>query len=125
MSDIVQRLPVIRKVRDGADFARLQEVAAEDEHRVYFPSHVVEKDGEVAGYLGVCSMPMLRVWLHKERMKARDTAFVMGVAENLLREKGVEVTGGLIARQSPLFPHLAKLGWLPVGESLLITKDLR
>lgn len=117
-------MPVIRKVRDVADFNRLVEAAAEDEHRVYFPSHVIEKGGEVAGYLGVCSMPILRVWLHREKMKARDTAMAIAVAENLMRANGIEVAGGLIAKTSPVFPHLPKLGWLPVGETVLVTKDL-
>lgn len=124
MSDLIEKFPVVRPVRDAADFARLEAEALRDNHYVFQPSHVVEKGGEVAGYLGICSLPLLRVWLHTERMKARDTAMVMAIAENLMRANGVQMAAGMIARNSKLFGHLPRLGWTPVAETFLAVKNL-
>jgi hypothetical protein len=124
MSDLVKEFPMVRPLRGQADWERLRDEAAKDGHEIFFPSHVIEKHGEVAGYLGVCSMPMLRMWLHTERMKARDSLLAMAVAENLMRANGVQAAGGLISRESNVFPHMAKMGWKGIGETVLHVKNL-
>lgn len=122
---VLQTMPLLRPVRTKADWERLTAEAAEDNHQVFFPSHLIEKGGEVAGYMGLCSMPLLRFWLHSERMKARDTVTVLNLAENMMRANGIEVAAGLISKESPAFPLVRKFGWSVVGESMVCMKNLK
>lgn len=124
LSDLIQRLPLIRPVRTPADFERLRLAAEEDEHKVFFPSHSIEKEGELVGYIGLNSMPLLRMWMHTRKMTTRDCVMAMAVAENMLRASGVASMGCLISRESPFLPVVGKLGWTAVGESVVHLKSL-
>lgn len=57
--------------------------AKADGHAVYFPSFVLEKDGEIVGYYSV-AVPMVLSWQDSKKMNALDSIKELGHIEGAL-----------------------------------------
>lgn len=104
-------LPWLRPVQDW-DLAPLKAAAGDDGHVVIAPTHVIWKEGELAGYVSLGRMPLLLSWLHTHKIKARDTQYVLNLCENLA---SAAAPGGVLCvpcvEQSPLRPYMEKFGY--------------
>lgn len=100
----------------------LSKVAAQDDHVVIAPGHVVEKDHRMIGYLGV--VPSVLVWMDTHEARVRDSAMVLNFFENMLANNGAGVISVPCNEKSPYLPYLDRLGYADVGSFRMFMKNL-
>ena len=66
------------------DWEELSRNAAEDGHAVYFPTHVLEKDGRIVGYLSLNAVPLVLSWQDSKRMGPVDSVEEIGFIKGAL-----------------------------------------
>lgn len=113
--------PVIMPLR-AEDVKPLKEVAKADNHTLLFPTHVIRRSGEVVGYCSMGGMPILNTWVHSERVRARESAMLLNVAENVMRATGSKAVVTPCSADSPFFPLMEKLGYSRMGQTTLNLK---
>ena len=118
---MIENMIQIRAVEEE-DMSALQEMAKADDHAVIAPSLIVEKDGQIIGYLGM--VPTVLVWLDSQRVKARDSLIVANTYENLLRAQWNGVIAVPCVNKSPLKEYLPKLGYFGATDVTLFLKNL-
>ena len=67
------------------DVEPLQKAAAADNHGVWFPSHILEKDGEIVGYFSA-AVPVVLSWQDSKKMNAADSLKELGFIEGVLSQ---------------------------------------
>lgn len=103
--------PSINKIQTQNQIERLHKALTSDSHLPFYPSHVVEKEGEIIGALSILSVPMLYVWMHSKVAHARDSYFALQVAENLARNAGATSVVLPCKSDSPFYKYLTSLGF--------------
>ena len=118
MSDpkTINFLPTLRPLRTNADFHALHEAAAADQHRVIAPTHLVEKSGGVVGYCSLGGATPMLVWLDSQKVQARDSLYLLNMAENLAANAGVRQLMVPCQTDSPFHPFMEKFGYIAAGK---------
>lgn len=120
---LLHRFPRIRRVKDDEEVERLIAEAAADKHATIMASHVVEKDGQVIGHLSIGEVPMVLVWMHQQRARARDSAAVLNFIENNFNPGTVICVPCPLG--SPFHPRLVEEGsYKDFGPSTLFFKRI-
>lgn len=106
--------PAIRKIDSQELKAAVIAEAKADNDQIHFPTHVIMKGGQIAGGVCMAGVPLVMVWSHTERMRARDSAFMNGVITSVMNDRGPN--GYFIAcnDRSPYMGHMDKLGFEPI-----------
>lgn len=115
------------KIEELQSLGELQELVAaakEDNHDVLFPSHIFRKSGELIGYAGVFSMPILMWWLDSKKGNARDTLEMLKEVEKLARTKQVKRYVTICSENSPYFKHMNRLGYSKLGKTVMFQKEI-
>jgi hypothetical protein len=100
----------------------LWKAAQADNHTVLFPTHVVEKDGTVAGYASICNTPILHVWLDSRRISPRDSLMLWKRGEQIVKTKGYGSVILPCANTSPFYPLMERQGYSPIIDTTLFGK---
>jgi hypothetical protein len=118
MSDpaTISFLPTVRPMRTNADFHALHEAAAADNHRVIAATHMVEKDNAVVGYCSLGAATPMLVWLDAKKVRARDSLYLLNMAENLAANAGTRTLLVPCQTDSPFHPFMEKFGYQNAGK---------
>jgi hypothetical protein len=119
-----QLLPLLRPLNTPEQLALLQEVAAQDNHTVVGATHLVWKDGQIAGYGSLGGIPVLNVWLDSRKVHARESLVLLNAAEAILANAGVRGVLMPCAENSPFKPYMQKLGYAELGETVMHIKQI-
>lgn len=103
----------------------LDHAAGEDGHYVTSPSHIIANEREIVGCVSLGNLPALLVWSHSQKVKARESAYLLNAAENVLSARGVQQFVMPCFENSPYFPAMEKLGFVNLGQPHLFLKTLR
>lgn len=114
----IQELQSIEELRE------LVLVASKDHHDVVFPTHTVKKNGELIGYAGIFSTPVLMWWLDSKKGTARDTLDLLKQIEDLARSRKVGRYVTICSQESPYFKHMNRLGYTKMGSTVMFQKEL-
>lgn len=104
------------------ELRELEAAANADKHAMIAPTYVVRKEGEIIGYIGV--VPSILVWLHTEKAKVRDATLVMDFFESIITSNGAPIIGVPCKDESPMFPFMEKVGYVPVSKTTFFLKNL-
>jgi hypothetical protein len=115
--------PEIRPIT-SEDLAALQLEAAKDDHQVWFPTHTLWKDGELVGYISDQVMPVVNLWLHSKKLKAKDSLQLLKQYDEYCKAKGQNGYVMPCSQNSPFFPKMPKLGFRYFGSTSLFYKNL-
>lgn len=125
MNDLLDNLPLLRPLRGGHDLERLVKAAAADGHLVWGPSHVIEKSGEIVGYIGLNSVPYFQGWFHTKQIGARESVMLFNQVENLARgHREWEQLMLLLPNTSPFCPVIERFGYRHLANAGLHLKTL-
>lgn len=107
-------------------YLQLQNKAAEDNHAVIAPTHLVLKGEEVVGYVSINNLPMVLAWLSTKEMKARDSFSIINMSELLVQEQGWRSVCLPIDDTSPFLNVMPSIGYrtLSTGKVNLFVKEL-
>jgi hypothetical protein len=103
------------RLMQAEDRDALAKAAAEDEHVVVAPTHVIEKDGKIVGYASLGMVTVLNTWVHSRHVTARDSVMLLREGEKLLAKTGAKVVCLPVAPNSPFLPFVEKLGYTRLG----------
>lgn len=94
-----------------ADEANLKATCEADKHIVLYPTHIVEKSGEIIGSLSINAVPTVYLWMHTEKAKARDSVMVQNFLDNFMATFTPVYMVPCVAT-SPYFDYMKKVGYL-------------
>lgn len=94
-----------------ADEATLRASCEGDNHLMFFPTHVVEKGGEIIGSLSINAVPTVYLWMHTEKAKARDSVMVQNFLDNFMATFTSCYMVPCVAT-SPYFDYMKRVGYL-------------
>lgn len=104
--------------------SELDQVAADDDHFVLYPTHTIDDGDLIVGYASVCATPIVNVWLHSKKVKALNSFRLLSTLEGALRMQGLKEYIMPCSRISPFFPNMERLGYSVLGENVWFHKDL-
>ena len=120
--DLFKSIPRVRPAR-LEDLPALQQAAAEDDHCVIAPTHLILKDSEIVGYMSICATPVVNAWVSTKKVKARDSITLLSVAESLAESKGEKRVILTCAQGSPFYPLMERFGYKRLGYTSLNLKS--
>jgi hypothetical protein len=121
---MIELFPTLRRLAGQADLDAVQAAATRDDHVVLAPTHVVVRGGDIVGYGSLAAVPMLHVWLDSQRVKARESAMLLNMAEGILSAQGLRNVIVPCDPRSPFHPYMEKLGYTRLGTTTLNLKGL-
>lgn len=122
--EMLNKMPVVRPVKDRDEFIRLNNEAFADDHFAITPTHVFEKGGEIVGYANVGTMVPVNTWFHSKKCKARDSMQIINVLENMVRVSGANMMVAPVSNESPFLPVMNRLDYVNMGSANLMIKSL-
>ena len=92
------------------DLEQLSVAAKEDEHLVLAPTHVLEKDGKLVGFLSIAAIPTVFVWMHSKQTGPKDAICVQNFLDNVMFQNNY-VYMVPCKQDSPFYSVMEKLGY--------------
>jgi hypothetical protein len=122
--NLPDQLPLVRPVREQ-DLERIMKAAAEDGHMALAPNLIIEKMGEVAGYIGLNSLPYFQGWYSTKLISARESVMLFNQVENLARGKvGWDQLILLLPNTSPFVGVIGRFGYRHLADVGMHIKPL-
>ena len=112
----------IRRIREDEQ-EKLVELAAADDHIVLFPTHVVEKNGEIVGYLSIGAIPIVNLWMDSKRVKSTDSIAVIGQLDAIMDDSGTPTYYMPCSENSPYHPYMERAGFQAALKTNLYVKS--
>ncbi len=113
----------LRRIRSEADLAEVELAAKADAHRVVGATHLILQEDRVVGYVSLGGIPLMNVWVDKDRVKVRDSLGLMQAAEAILAEHhGAVMTPCM--ESSPFHKLMPGLGYETLGTTTMFVKRL-
>lgn len=107
------------------DVEELRRLAAADSHVVLAPTHVVEKDGGIVGYLSIGAIPIVNVWMDSAQLGPRDSVAVLGQLDAIMDHAGQPLYYMPCDGESPFHPVMERLGFGPLMETEIFARKAR
>lgn len=121
---VMDKLVRIRLIRSQAEQDKLAKAAHEDGHVVIAPTHILEKEDEIVGYLSMGVVPTVLTWMSTSRVNARDSVAVLNLIENLVAAQGQPLVCIPCWDQSPFHPFMEKFGYNKIFTTDIFIKSL-
>lgn len=118
----LEKFPILRLAKPE-DMDELRDAAAKDGHAVTMPTHVVEKNGKIVGFVSLGAIPMVLTWQSTKDVSARDSLSLLSTVETILKMQGVQVWCMPCVENSPYRPFMEKFGYTNYGSVALFFKD--
>lgn len=96
---------------DATNITAAHKAAALDKHGTIGITDVVLKNKEVIGHVSLAGVPMVLVWLDTQKVKGRDSLYVMNFLENMAQRCGWKTICVPCVKNSPILPYLEKVGY--------------
>lgn len=116
----------IRRIGQASDWKKVLDLASEDKHPVFMPTHVAVRDGEIIGHISLGVIPLVLAHFSMAKMEAIDSFMVGNIIENMLSERGAKNVCMPISVNSPFHKGMTnpKLGWQNLATMDLFLKEL-
>ena len=86
-------------------------VGKTDNHDVRLATHYLRRGGEVVGAWNLGALPLVMNWQHSEKIKARDSMYLQGTLDELMREKGHLAYMSICTQDSPYHKYMKRFGY--------------
>lgn len=93
--------------------AKLQ---ASDDHPIFVPTFVVERDEHVVGAVQIHLMPIVAFWFSRTLSRPHNARDTVGFVENSLREKGSVFAAVTCNEASPFRRFVERVGYTKANE---------
>ena len=113
--------PSLRLIKEE-EIEQLIEKAAKDDHQVVAPTHVIEKDGEIVGYMSIDAVPTVHSWFDSKVLKVRDSAVVDLQLKAIMNNNGIEHYFMPCASISPFRTVMESAGYKKLYDSTIFIK---
>ncbi len=107
----------LQPIQTTTQLILLGQRAAEDDHVVIHPTHLIEKEGEIVGYVSAGAVSMLNCWVHSQKVNKFESFRLLTEAEQLMAAQGHRVICLPCAHTSPFRPYIERRGYTHLGQS--------
>ncbi len=104
------------------DLPILEKLAVADSHAVVLPTHVVERNNQMIGYLSVGVIPTVIIWLDSDRANIRDSVAVETFYENAIADRGGTHVIVPCSDKSPYREYVEKVGYVNMRVGMFIKR---
>lgn len=115
--------PIALRAVSLADMEALQAAAQSDDHPVIAPTVAMTRGHDFVGYASIGQIPTVIIWLHSQKVRARESYRVLREVEALASQHGPQLIMPC-ARTSPFHPYLPRLGYTALGHADWLMKTL-
>ena len=119
MDRLERSMTRIRRITE-LDLPILQKLAEADRHEVILPTHVVERDHQMIGYLSIGVIPTVIIWLDSDRACIRDSMAVMNMYENAISDRGGSHVIVPCSEKSPFRPYVENVGYINLNVGMFL-----
>lgn len=116
-------VPTVRQIRDKAQQAAILNVAREDNDSIMFPSHVVMKDGKIAGAASLGVIPLVCCWHHSQLIGPKDSLILKSIYDAIMENRGTPNYFIACNARSPYTNFMEKFGYNPIWETKIFTNN--
>ena len=109
--------PICRRIENEADHKAAGAAMRADGHHLYFPSHLIERGGEVIGAASLGIAPVVMVWNHTQQVSVRDSLHLARVYDSLMDAKGMGTYLIACDKSSPYARYMERVGFKPCWET--------
>jgi hypothetical protein len=117
--------PKIRKIASAEEAQRVIEAARANNDAIDFPSHILERDGEIVGALSMGVVPLVLVWTHTEKVSAKDSLHIVRAKDIIMETKGFDNYVIACNKHSNYNRFMGKLGYNPIWETELFVGGVK
>ena len=103
--------PRVRLIQTLEQETEALQAARANNDSINYPTHVVERNGEIIGASSIARVPLLLVWHHTERVSARDSMHLKRVYDSIMETKGFPKYFIACSESSPYISHMTRLGY--------------
>lgn len=101
----------IKPILDGELGKKVMDIAREDGHLIYQPTHYCLKNEEVIGAFNLNRLPATSFWMHSKKAQIRDSMIAIQVGENIARARGDNILLLLTKPESPFNSLIKRIGY--------------
>ena len=106
--------PTVIKLQTPAEAEQVIAAARANRDALIHPSHAVMRDGEIIGAASIGMVPLLLVWNHTEKVRARDSLHLKLVYDAIMAERGTRRHYVACNQHSPYNAHMKHFGYKPI-----------
>lgn len=121
---INSQLPKLKKILTPQKRSDVMSAGKEDDHNLTWPTHYIEKNGEISGAVSIIDVPIISCWAHTQKMNARDSLMVHNIVDTLLIEKGKYQWFIACGDNSPFVNKMERFGYSDKWPTNLFYKDV-
>lgn len=114
------------RIRSEAEFQELVELAKQDCHGVFIPTHPLRKNGKTVGYFSVGAPGAVYVWawLSTKDIPARESFHLVNSVEDMVARGNGKVVCFPVPKDSPFHPLMVPMGYKSGGIYEFFIKEL-
>lgn len=115
------------RIRSQEEFNKLVELAHQDNHGVFAPTHALRRNGELVGYFSVGSpgVPIVFGWLSTKQLHARDSFYLINSVEDMVARTGAVAVAFPIPECSPFFNLMTEMGYKKAEQYTFFIKEFK
>jgi hypothetical protein len=115
--------PKIRKILTVEDQQKAIEAARADNDNMVFPTHIVEKKGEVVGAWSMAGVPLVMTWQKSDSVTARESLILKNTIDSIMDDRGTSSYFIACNSNSNYYDHMQKFGFEPVWPTNIFIKE--
>lgn len=111
--------PRVTLIGSKEEEAGVLEAARADSDAICYPTHKVERDGEIIGAASIGRVPLLLLWSHSQKVRVRDSLHLKRIYDSIMETRGAPRYFVACNEHSPYHPHMRSLGFKPIWKTVI------
>jgi hypothetical protein len=112
-------LPTAKKITTEEERDLVIKSALADNDNMIFPTHMVEKNGEVVGGWSLGAIPLVMVWHKSDAIGAKESLILNNTFKSIMNDRAPGSYFIACNDKSPYINHMEKFGYNPVWKTNL------
>jgi hypothetical protein len=98
---------------------KLDRLARDQGHDLWAPTHVINRDGEIAGSVSIGGVPIVHPFFGKGIMSGRDCLNAASITRRIIMANGWNDFLVILGKESPMYKHASHFGLMELGENVI------
>tara|TARA_Y100000114_G_C11747572_1_gene322476 strand:+ start:1626 stop:1982 length:357 start_codon:yes stop_codon:yes gene_type:complete len=116
-------LPQVRKIRDEEERQLVIKAAIDDNDNMVYPTHLVEKNGDIVGGWSLGVLPLVLAWSKSDGINAKESLILRNNLSSIMNDRSPNPFVIACNDSSPYISYMKKFGYDPIWKTnLFISK---